>query len=278
MSMHSSANLLERLRNGFSLVLSGGGALGYAHLGVLRFLAENGLQPSEIIGTSMGAIVGAASAMGLDEPQIMEQIERFSNVTNWARPSFNDPALLNTNKLEGVFSTLFGDRRMNDLPRPLRIVATDFNDGSKRVFDHRDDLLLRDAVRCSMSIPVLFPPVALDGGPYVDGFLCANLPVDEVSDPSLPIVAVDVMSEETMDAYQPGETSLLDRTRAIIDSYERAIHLMIRNQTREAMAAAPDAVRITPRLAGYKIYHFHKYQPIVEAGYQAAQEAFRSQE
>ncbi len=275
--MQTPESQLEQLRNGFSLVLSGGGALGYAHIGVLRFLSEHGLQPKEIIGTSMGAIVGAASAIGLDEPQIMEQIERFSNVTNWARPSFNDPALLNTNKLDGVFSTLFGERRMNDLPRPLRIVATDFNDGSKRVFDQRDDLLLKDAVRCSMSIPVLFPPVTLEESHYVDGFLCANLPVAEVSDRSLPIVAVDVISERTLDPYRPGENSLLERTKAIIDSYERALYLMIRNQTREAIEGAPDTILITPHLAGYKIYHFHKYQPIVEAGYQAAQLAFCSQ-
>jgi NTE family protein len=274
--MPSSENQLQRLKDGFSLVLSGGGALGYAHIGVMRFLAENGLQPKEIIGTSMGAIVGAASAIGLDEQQIMEQIERFSSVTNWARPSFSDPALLNTSKLDAIFTSLFGELRMSNLQFPLRIVATDFNDGSIRVFDNRDDLPLRDAVRCSMSIPVLFPPVALDGSHYVDGFLCANLPVEEVSDPSLPIVAVDVMSERTLDTYQPGETSFLERTKAIIDSYERALYLLIRNQTRDAMETTPDTIRITPHLAGYKIYHFHKHQPIVEAGYEAAQAAFTS--
>ncbi len=273
--MHSPESQLEQLRNGFSLVLSGGGALGYAHIGVLRFLSEHDLKPKEIVGTSMGAIVGAASAIGLNEDQIMEQIERFSSVTNWARPSFSDPALLHTAKLDAIFTSLFGELRMSNLQHPLRIVATDFNDGSIRVFDNRDDLPLKDAVRCSMSIPVLFPPVALEGSHYVDGFLCANLPVEEVSDPSLPIVAVDVMSERTLDAYQPGETSFLERTRAILDSYERALYLLIRNQTREAIEGAPDTILITPHLAGYKIYHFHKHQPIVEAGYQAAQAVFQ---
>jgi NTE family protein len=150
-------------KEGFALVLSGGAALGCAHLGVLDVLEAKGLEPMEIAGTSMGAIVGAAFACGFSCEQIAGSFHQFAKVTRWIKFSLRKPALLNTSKLLAVFDGLFGDRTLKDVRIPLKIVATDFETGDIRVFTEEDAVPLKEAVLCSMSIPVLFPPVLLGG-------------------------------------------------------------------------------------------------------------------
>jgi len=264
----------QRLKSGFSLVFSGGGALGYAHIGVLRYLREQGLTPTEILGTSMGAVVAAAWAVGLSEAALLGYIGRFAAVTHWARPSLKRPALLDTAKLAAIFAGLFGDRQMADVRIPLKIVATDFGDGSIRVFGAGDPVLIRDAVRCSISIPVIFPPVELMGRFYVDGYINANLPVAQVSDARLPIVAVDVMSERALPPFRPGDYSFFERPGAIIDVYKRSFYLLVQNQSSEALKNFSDVVLIKPRLAGYKSFHFQKFKPIIASGYREAVNVF----
>lgn len=262
------------LKSGFSLVFSGGGALGYAHVGVLRYFREQGMAPSEVLGTSMGAIVAAAWAIGLSEAALFGYIQRFAAVAHWARPSLKRPALLNTDRLATIFADLFGDRRMADVRTPLKIVATDFGDGSIRVFDAGDHVLIRDAVRCSMSIPVIFPPVELMGRFYVDGYISANLPVAQVSNHRQPIVAVDVMSERALPPYRPGGYSLFEHPGAIIDTYERSFYLLVQNQSRAALKKFPGVILIKPLLTGFKSFHFRKFRPIIAAGYREAVNVF----
>ena len=265
-------NTIDRkdLQKGFTLVLSGGAARGYAHVGVLSYLFAKGLVPDEIIGTSMGAMIGAGCAIGLQPDEITEHIKKFSRLSRWLRPSLSHPALLDSQKLKDIFSSLFTERRMGDTDIPLKIIATDFNDGRIRIFEAGDAVLIHEAVSCSMSIPVLFPPISLENTSYVDGFLCANLPVQEVSDPNKPIIAVDVMSPRANEPYQPENSSWLGRPAEIIDMYERSFYLMIQNQTRTACAGRGNIISLQPELADFNLYDFDKFEPIIAKGYEEA--------
>lgn len=260
----------KELQKGFTLVLSGGAARGYAHVGVLSYLLAKGLVPDEIIGTSMGAMIGAGCAIGLQPEVITEHIEKFSRLSRWLRPTLSHPALLDSQKMKDISSSLFAERRMEDANIPLKIIATDFNDGRIRVFKAGDGVLIHEAVSCSMSIPVLFPPVPLENTSYVDGFLCANLPVQEASDPSKPIIAVDVMSPRANESFQPENSSWLGRPAEIIDMYERSFYLMIQNQTRTACAGRGNIISLQPELAEFNLYDFDKFKPIIAKGYEEA--------
>ena len=126
-------------RENFTLVLSGGGALGIAHLGVLHDLEELNIIPKEIIGTSMGGIIGACIAIGMKEKEIHKEIEKFSNAFNWIKFSFSGNAVIDNGKIAIIFDTLFKNKKMKDTIIPLKLIATNLHNGHKRVFTASDD-------------------------------------------------------------------------------------------------------------------------------------------
>ena len=90
----------------FSLVLSGGGALGIAHLGVLADLEKQNLIPNDIVGTSMGGIIAACLAIGLKEKEIYKHICEFANVFNWVQFSFSGNSIIKSSKIDKIFTTI----------------------------------------------------------------------------------------------------------------------------------------------------------------------------
>jgi len=164
----------------FSLVLSGGGALGIAHLGVLHDLEKANLTPAEIVGTSMGGIVGACMALGMKESEIYKEIKRFSSVSTWIKFSFSGNAIVDNSKIEMIFDTLFGTQKLSDTTIPLKLIATNLITGEKRVFSAKDDIYIKDAVLATMAIPGIFDEHEIENNMYVDGFLCENLGIKQV--------------------------------------------------------------------------------------------------
>lgn len=211
----------ERPRIG--LVLSGGGARGAAHVGVLKVLEELRIPVDIVAGTSMGSVVGGLYACGLSP----EEIERSLRQTDWddvfddspprrhlpfrmkrldqvglfdvelgvGQDGFRFPrGLVAGQKLDYILSTLTlhcaGVSDFDDLPIPFRAVATDLGTGERVVF--RDQSIVT-AMRASMAVPGAFTPVELDGRVLVDGGLVCNLPVDIVRSMGADVlVAVDI--------------------------------------------------------------------------------------
>ncbi len=95
----------------FTLVLSGGGALGIAHLGVLHDMEKQQLVPNEIVGTSMGGIIGACLAIGLKEEEIYEHIKSFAGISNWIKFSFSGNAVVDNDKVAKIFDSIFERER-----------------------------------------------------------------------------------------------------------------------------------------------------------------------
>jgi NTE family protein len=246
----------------FTLVLSGGGALGIAHLGVLHDLEEQDLVPKEIIGTSMGGIIGACIAIGMKERDIYEQIKNFSNVFNWIKFSFSGNAFVENDKIAAIFESIFQERKMKDTDIPLKLIATNLHSGHKKVFSANDDVLIKDAILSTMAIPGVFEEHSIDSQVYGDGFLCENLGITEASFEN--VIAVDVMGENSFEKSMPDN---FFKTANMLEMFEKSMRLLIYNQTQTNLKNSnKNIMLIEPVTKGFKTFHFHKYEKIRTLG------------
>ena len=176
-----------RLSGGFTLALGGGGGRGWTHVGVARVLAERGLRPTRIVGTSMGAIIGSALAAGRTPDEIEAASRRFSLyrlVGRGARLALFDPRPL----LEALARDL-GDPLIEELPTPLGITTYDLVAGAPRLVTSGR---LVDALEVSIAVPLFFPPRRDADGVWCDAGPWEGIPVSQARawDPSLPVVGV----------------------------------------------------------------------------------------
>jgi NTE family protein len=184
------------------LVLSGGGARGFAHIGVIRALREAGVPLDLLAGASMGAMVAAGAACEWDD----QEMERtFAEVFLKRRPTgdLTVPivALLRGRRVTRLLQEFFGGIRAEDLWRPFYSVATDLTNGEALM--QRRGLLWRN-LRASVAIPGLLPPVAEEGRFLADGGVLNNLPVDYALSPRLgSIISVDIAHDPTFGVAHP---------------------------------------------------------------------------
>ena len=248
--------------NDFTLVLSGGGALGIAHLGVLHDLEKEQLVPREIVGTSMGGIIGACLSVGLKEEEIYEHIKSFASVFNWIKFSFSGNAVIDNEKLAKIFDDIFKDKKMNDTDVPLKLIATNLLNGDKKVFDSSDDVYIKDAVLCTIAIPGVFEEHVIEGETYGDGFLCENLGISEASLNT--VLAVNVLGKNAFEETMPDN---FFKTANVLEMFERSIRLLIYNQSKTHLDhSGKDVYLIEPETKGYKTFQFHKYEEIRDLG------------
>ena len=160
----------------FGLALGGGGARGWAHIGVIQALLEAGVDVACVAGTSMGAIVGAYFAAGQ-----LQMLREFMEKCDAARLfQFVDPVLpkaglMDGRRLQNLMQRQLGPLKIEDLPLPFACVAVNLRDGRPVVMRRGN---LAAAVRASISVPGLFTPVARAGMRLADGGLVNPLPID----------------------------------------------------------------------------------------------------
>ncbi|HRD51327.1 MAG TPA: patatin-like phospholipase family protein, partial [Flavobacteriales bacterium] len=175
---------MERL----PFVLSGGGARGFAHLGVLEACAEAGIAPSAISGTSAGALVGAFIAGGIAPAEVLALIHaQVPEIFNRWRILRGDR--LSQQRMRDFLEGHLPAKRFDQLGMPLFVSATDFTTGRQRIFSSGE---LIPALLAASAVPVIFPAVEIDGRPYVDGGLSNNLPVEPFNDRRAQVIAVYV--------------------------------------------------------------------------------------
>lgn len=155
------------------LVLSGGGARGFAHLGLIQALNDAGIFPDIISGTSAGAIVGVLYADGYTPGEILKLMNTGSRL-DFMRPAMPREGLLQISGISKILKTNLRAKTFSELKIPLFVAATDINNG-KPVYFSEGDLI--DPVIASASIPVIFQPVKINDISYVDGGVLDNLPV-----------------------------------------------------------------------------------------------------
>lgn len=197
-------------RHSLGIVLSGGGSRGIAHIGALRALRENGIEPDCIAGVSAGAVVGALYAAGHSPAKMMEFFEavdpyRLNNV------SFAKPGILDTQKLVPEFRRYFPVDSFEGLPRRLRILATDLFSGERTIFESGPLIL---PVLASSSVPMVFSPTEINGRWYSDGGIIDNFPVELVTGCCETVLGVHVSPLREM-AHTELTTSLSVLERAM---------------------------------------------------------------
>ena len=176
------------------IVLAGGGARGFAHIGIVKALMEAGVPFDNIGGTSMGAIIaaGLASEWGIEEltTRMRDAFVNGNPLNDYTLPLI---ALVRGKKVTQLLQRSFGDMRIEEMPKPFFCVSSDLTTG--RVHVHRAGALWR-ALRASVALPGILPPVTHNGHLLVDGGLMNNLPVDVMAERSSgPIIASDVTGE-----------------------------------------------------------------------------------
>ncbi len=156
------------------LALSGGGARGISHLGVLKALEEFGVQIDCISGTSTGALIGALYSYGLSPEKILETFINTRIFTS-LRPAWTWTGLANVNGLQEVLLKVMPENNFQSLKIPVTIVATNLKKGRPEYFTSGELVV---PLLASCCVPVLFSPINIDGEVYVDGGIMDNLPAD----------------------------------------------------------------------------------------------------
>ena len=270
------------------VVLSGGGAKGFAHIAVLRKLEELKIPVDYIGGTSMGSIIAALYAMGYT----VDELESIARNTDWIRYFENKPDRENASLIQKLYfheypfnlnisknginaprgfvngqkTGLFLSRlswgaqhinNYNELPIPFICIATDFENGTGVVFDKG---ILAQSLRASMAIPSIFDPVEIDGKVYLDGGVVNNFPVSEVKNMGADIIiGVDVSSR----LYKQEE---LTSTASIM---EQAIGFLGEDKTMAQRKLCD--ILIIPRVNTYGALDFDMTDEIIKTGDEATQ-------
>jgi len=159
----------------FGLVLGGGAARGFAHVGVIQVLEEAGIKPDLVVGTSAGSLVAAFYASGKNGAQLQKVAETMeeATITDWTVPLLGR-GMMRGDGLARYVNSHTGNRRIEELKMPLGIVATDLRTGDGVLFQRGD---LGIAVRASSSVPAVFEPVRIGNREFVDGGLASPVPV-----------------------------------------------------------------------------------------------------
>lgn len=248
-------------------MLGAGSAFGLAHLGVLRALGERGHEVVRLHGCSMGALV--AGAVAARSAHLLEQRvdrARLRDALRLLDLRARGAGLVGGRRIERLLEELYGERRIEDLDLPLRVVATDV---STWLPVDLDSGLLREAVRASIAVPALLPPLELGGRILADGTLVQPLPVPPEPDPRADrVLAVSVLGPP---ASQPWRTGVPRRrtARYVMDSLSIAQHGI----EQAVLAAHPEVSLIQlPAGDGASALSFHRAGRIAALGHLAARE------
>ena len=261
------------------LVLSGGGARAYAHVGAVRALRERGVPIDFVGGVSMGAVIAAGVAMGWDDAELERRIKQAfvdtSPLTDIALPLL---AMTHGLKVNERLAHHFGDTHISDLWLPFFCLSSNLTTGAYQM--HRRGLLRR-ALRASISLPGILPPATDDQNVLVDGAVMKNFPADVMRVSQLgPIVGVDVTTGRSITADDVARPASVWRWiwsgewkkgPPIVSLLMRAATV----STSRDLTAARDAtdVLVMPDTSKVEIRDFSAYAPAVAEGYRATIQA-----
>jgi NTE family protein len=271
------------------VALSGGGALGLAHIGVIRYFEEHHIPVDRIAGTSMGGLIGGLYAVGMDSRQMTELVEHadwdallnpnarfidqpvadkqkwnrtFGNLTLKFRKGLALPAGLNSGEAISLFlsrETLAYSEvsDFDELPTPFRCVATDLISGNAVVLGHGS---LAVAMRATMSIPAIFTPVRMDGMVLVDGGIVETVPVEVTRS-----MGVQKVIAVALDAPTPKPEEL----KSLPDILRQVSNVATAQNIRRSLASADLVISVDT--GRFSTTDYKKWREIIQAGYDAAQ-------
>ena len=234
------------------LALGGGAARGFAHIGVIQVLEENGIKPDLVVGTSAGSLVAAFYASGKTGAQLQWLADTMdeSQLTDWTIP-FMSRGMLRGEALGRYVNSQLNGAKIEDLKMPLGIVATDLQTGDGILFRRGD---IATAVRASSAVPSVFEPVRIGNKDYVDGGLVSPVPVRSARQMGADIViAVDISS-------RPEDAKTSDMLKVLLQTFS----IIGKSISQLEMAQAEVVVR--PALPDVGSAEFTARQKSIEAG------------
>lgn len=240
------------------LALSGGGAKGFAHIGVFKLLEECELKPDIIVGTSVGALMGALFADGYTADGLKELFSG-REFSEFAQLQLPKSGLFDSKRFRHFLKRHLRAKTFEELNVPLIVMATDLDNGESHEF--RSGSIV-DAVTASCSIPIIFSPVVINGVHYVDGGLFHNFPVSIIRGICDKIIGVNV-SPLVPQKYK----------QTIFHIAERSYHYMFRANTLEDREMC-DVLIETEEFGLYKTFDLENVNQISSIGYDAAVRAF----
>jgi len=259
-----------RFDGGFTLALGGGGARGWAHIGVARALEASGLRPTRIAGTSMGAIIGAGMAAGRT-PLEMEAAARRTAVYRYMRRPgrlslFDARALLERTVRE------LGDPRIEELPTPFGVTTFDLVAGRPRLITSGP---LVDALEMSIAVPFFLPPRRDADGVWCDAGPWEGIPVSlaRAWDPALPVIGVlaDIpkpafLSSRVGAAVLRGASRRLAGTVVSDRLTARRYLSLVAARWADPVVVEPPDLLIVPRLGRMNALQFGRIGPAIAVG------------
>lgn len=278
---------IDRLVRNFTgravgLVLSGGGARGFAHIGVLRALHERNIPVDFIGGTSMGAVIAAQYALGWDWPT-MAQVNRAEWPRCHPQKNYTLPlvAINSGKRMDDMLARMLGDATIENLRTGFFCVSTNLTRAQARV--HRQGSLWK-AVRASVSIPGIGPPAIENGEIFVDGGLIDNLPVDAMKKLCQgQVLAVDVSEQAefkstlTQSYSVSGWKLLWQRLNPFADAPDlpNILQTLYRTTTVAGVRANENAktqadLCFQPPVSQFGVFEWHSVDKIIEVGYRYA--------
>jgi NTE family protein len=236
----------------YGIVLSGGGARGIAHLGILKALEELGIKPAVISGTSSGAIAGAFYANGFGIDEILSIIKN-GHFFNFSNLNIVKQGLFSMKGFDDIYKTYFKTNSFEDLKIPLYIAATDILKGEINYFSEGE---LSTALLASSCIPVLFHPIRYRGNYYVDGGILNNFPIEPLLNKCNKIIGINVNSinKEIHDIHMK---NVLDR----------CFHLALNSANSKKFAMCNLYIE-PPKMSQFGILDLDKIDLIYDYGYQ----------
>ena len=267
----------RRKAHKIALVLGGGGLKGFAHIGVFRALEELGIVPTVVAGTSIGALIGAAYARGMDVSEMTDRARALKrrdlfrlNRMGMLLERQHSPAIYLEEPLRNVVNSVATEMRFDQLKRTLLVNTVDIQRGSQVVWGLPGlrDVSLADAVYASCALPGFYPPGAISGRLCVDGGVLDNLPVSIAGRGMDAVIAVDTGSSD----LEP-ENDIA--TAGFASIYMRAATTMMHALQLAPFATwtRPPMILIRPKVNHIGWFSFTHTDELLEAGYTAAMEA-----
>ena len=285
------------------LVLGGGAARGFAHIGVIRTLIAKGFTPDIITGTSIGAVVGGCYAAGkIDEFEEWAKSLTKRRILGYLDVSFAGSGLISGGRLAEKLFTGLGELKIEELPIRYAAIATEIGTGHE-IWITRGKLV--DAMRASYALPGVFPPVSIGGRWLMDGALVNPLPISVARALGARVViAVNVNADNfgrgtaiqdlgPMNEMPIAQTAVQTifggdgktAKRRFLGTPERpgistvmveAFNVMQDRITRSRLAGDPPDVLINPKLGKVGVFEFHRAQESIALGVEAAERAIES--
>lgn len=254
-------NIRPKYPHKVGLALSGGGARGFAHCGAIEAMLEVGLKADVIAGVSAGSVVAVMHAAGIPPREMLDMFTelKFNDLAKWSIPK---DGFFKLDRFKEFLRRNIPYARLEDLPIPTIVCATNFETGKKVAFRRGD---LADCVAASCCMPIVFSPIKIGRTRYVDGGVLANLPAWAIREQCEFLIGVNC-------SPRPHHEKIGD---SIVQVALRSYELMSKNNSVHDCELC-DMLVTTSDIADYKVFDLKGITQVFEAGYQATAEYLRA--